>query len=194
MKKPDEYFIGIEAAEALQQQVDDYRNRFSTEQKLSNVNMPRLYMLLYRFHAYSQQENCLIASLETFARQAKPLLVTCKGWQPLPSHSILWKTASQGVLPRLVKEISAALQPTILHSGPYKAFKPSALHFNFLKSLNPHQFEGCWLYMQHLPMDAKFLVTEILVSKKSAGAEKLLYQKRLLLENQPVQTAQGQLF
>ncbi len=191
--KVNEYLLVLQPNEELENKVRDIKEDFAEKYKMEQAKWSRPHLTLASFVQYDMTEQKLLSRLRTVAMGSPAFKVELKDYGSFPSHTIYINVLSKIPIQALVKTIRSESQRLMKleDEKPHFILEP---HLTIARKLAPWQYEKSWLEYSHRQFTARFIADGMLLLKRKRGDKAYQIVERLIFQNLPVLSVQGQLF
>lgn len=191
--KVNEYLLVLQPNEELENKVRDIKEDFAEKYKMEQAKWSRPHLTLVSFVQYDMTEQKLLSRLRTVAMGSPAFKVELKDYGSFPSHTIYINVLSKIPIQALVKTIRSESQRLMKleDEKPHFILEP---HLTIARKLAPWQYEKSWLEYSHRQFTARFIADGMLLLKRKRGDKAYQIVERLIFQNLPVLSVQGQLF
>ncbi|MHA4808285.1 2'-5' RNA ligase family protein [Flavitalea flava] len=188
-----EYLLVLSPHEELRNKVLRVKKEFYDAYQAPSAIGGRPHLALVKFTQVTLMEERIIQRLRTIAMGFCPFKVELKDFGSFPSHSIFINVVSKLPIRGLVKEVKE-IQRLM---KPDKEHKPHFIdepNFIIARKLLPWQYEKGWLEYSHRSFTGRFIADSMLLLRRDEGKKAWQIAERMVFQNLPVSTRQGELF
>lgn len=189
----NEYQLILNPHEELRSRVQQIRTSFQEAYQAPPNLGGKPHVTLVRFTQLALMEERIIQRLRSIAMGYCPFKVELKDFGSLPTHSIFINVTSKLPIRALVTEIRdiQRLMKLDKEHKPHFIEEPNLL---IARKLLPWQYEKGWLEFSNKSFTGKFIADGMLLLKRRQGDKSWQIADRLVFQNLPVSTRQGELF
>jgi 2'-5' RNA ligase len=190
----NEYLLVLNPPEDLWQKIMKIKEGFADKYKNDIARFTKPHITLINWVSLELMEERMMQRLQTIAMGITPFKVELKDYGSFPSHTIFINVVSKVPIQSLVREMKQAQKLMTLN----KENKPHFIetpHLSICRKLKPWQYEEGWLEFSSRQFTGRFIADSMLLLKRQAGQKtKFQIARRLVFQNLPVTTKQGNLF
>jgi 2'-5' RNA ligase len=189
----NEYQLILNPHEELRNKVQQLRTAFQETYQTPFALGGKPHVTLVRFTQLALMEERIVHRLRTIAMGYCPFKVELKDFGSLPTHSIFINVTSKLPIRGLVTEIRDVqrLMKLDKEHKPHFIDEPNLL---IARKLLPWQYEKGWLEYANKSFTGKFIADSMLLLRRRQGDKAWQIAERLVFQNLPVSTRQGELF
>lgn len=188
-----EYLLVLSPHEELRNKVLRVKKEFYDTYQAPSAMGGRPHLALVKFSQVTLMEERIIQRLRIIAMGFCPFKVELKDFGSFPSHSIFINVVSKLPIRGLVKEvkeIQRLMKPDKEHK-PHFIEEPNLI---IARKLLPWQYEKGWLEYSHRSFTGRFIADSMLLLRRDEGKKAWQIAEKMVFQNLPVSTRQGELF
>jgi len=189
----NEYMLVLSPHEELAARIRQVKKDFSDAFQTPAAIGGKPNLAVVRFTQLALMEERIVSRLRTIAMGFCPFKVELKNFGSYPSHSIFINVTSKLPLRGLVNEVKdiQRLMKLDKEHKPHFIDEPNLI---IARKLLPWQYENGWKEYSHKSFTGRFIADGMLLLKRRTGDKAWQIAERLVFQNLPVTTRQGQLF
>ncbi len=189
----NEYLLVLSPHEELRTRIGQVRKEFSDAYQAPINFGGKPHLTLLTFTQLALMEERIVSRLRTIAMGYCPFKVELKDFGSYPSHSIFINVTSKLPIRGLVKEVRE-IQRLMKLDKEHKPHFIDEPQLTIARKLLPWQYEKGWQEYSHKSFTARFIADSMLLLKRPQGNKAWQIAERLVFQNLPVATRQGDLF
>jgi len=189
----NEYLLVLNPREELCNRIQRVKKEFYEAYQAPTAIGGKPNLTLVRFTQLELMEERIVQRLRAIAMGFCPFKVELKDFGSFPSHTIFINVTSKLPIRGLVNEIKDVQRLMKLD----KEHKPHFIdepHLPIARKLLPWQYEKGWLEYSNKSFTGRFIADAMLLLRRREGDRGWQIAERLVFQNLPVGTRQGDLF
>jgi 2'-5' RNA ligase len=192
--KYNEYLLVLSPHEELWNKIKKTKEDFSKKYRSEEAKWGKPHVTLANFIQFEMVEEKLVNRLKAIAMGYHPIKVELKDFGSFPSHTIFINVTSKLPIQNLVKEIRQEAQRLMKLDNENKPHFIMEPHLTIARRLKPWQYEQGWIEYSNKQFTGRFIADAMLLLKRPLDEKKYQIVQRLVFQNLPVNTKQGELF
>ena len=189
----NEYLLVLNPREELCNRIQRVKKEFYEAYQAPTAIGGKPNLTLVRFTQLELMEERIVQRLRTIAMGFCPFKVEMKGFGSFPSHTIFIQVTSKLPIRGLQKEVKE-VQRLMKLDKDHKPHFIDEPHLPIARKLLPWQYEKGWLEYSNKSFTGRFIADAMLLLRRRQGERGWQIAERLVFQNLPVSTRQGDLF
>ncbi len=189
----NEYLLVLNPREELCNRIQRVKKEFYESYQAPTAIGGKPNLTLVRFTQLELMEERIVQRLRAIAMGFCPFKVELKDFGSFPSHTIFINVTSKLPIRGLVNEIKD-VQRLMKLDKDHKPHFIDEPHLPIARKLLPWQYEKGWLEYSNKSFTGRFIADAMLLLRRREGDRGWQIAERLVFQNLPVGTRQGDLF
>ena len=189
-----EYLLVLNPHEELRNKIMQVKQHFFDAYQSATALYGKPHLTLATFVQYEMMEERLVNRLNTIAMGYHPIKIELKDYGSFPSHTIYINVTSKMPIQNLLKQIRSEAQRLMKLNDDNKPHFIMEPHLTIARKLLPWQYEKGWLEYSNKSFTGRFIADAMLLLRRRQGERGWQIAERLVFQNLPVSTRQGDLF
>ena len=189
----NEYLLVLNPREELCNRVQRVKKEFYEAYQAPTAIGGKPHVTLAKFTQLQLMEERIVQRLRAIAMGFCPFKVELNDFGSFPSHTIFINVTSKLPIRGLVNEIKD-VQRLMKLDKDHKPHFIDEPHLTIARKLLPWQYEKGWLEYSNKSFTGRFIADAMLLLRRREGDRGWQIAERLVFQNLPVSTRQGDLF
>ena len=189
----NEYLLVLNPREELCNRIQRVKKEFYETYQAPTAIGGKPNLTLVRFTQLDLMEERIVQRLRVIAMGFCPFKVELKDFGSFPSHTIFINVTSKLPIRGLINEIKD-VQRLMKLDKDHKPHFIDEPHLPIARKLLPWQYEKGWLEYSNKSFTGRFIADAMLLLRRREGDRGWQIAERLVFQNLPVATRQGDLF